>query len=48
MVTNIGGLPVREDVIVTIAGTVSGFSEDEFLLRDSTGEFGLHQRVTTG
>ncbi|NJR24802.1 MAG: calcium-binding protein [Richelia sp. CSU_2_1] len=38
MVTNIGGLPVREDVIVTIAGTVSGFSEDEFLLRDSTGE----------
>ena len=38
MVTNIGGLPVREDVIVTIAGTVSGFREDEFLLRDSTGE----------
>ncbi|MEG5167986.1 hypothetical protein, partial [Microcoleus sp. AT10-A2] len=38
MVTNIGGLPVREDVIVTIAGTVSGFREDEFLLRDNTGE----------
>ncbi|MEG5167987.1 calcium-binding protein, partial [Microcoleus sp. AT10-A2] len=35
---NIGGLPVREDVIVTIAGTVSGFREDEFLLRDNTGE----------
>jgi Ca2+-binding RTX toxin-like protein len=35
---NIGGLPVREDVIVTIAGTVAGFREDEFLLRDSTGE----------
>ncbi len=38
MATNIGGLPVREDVIVTIAGTVAGFREDEFLLQDSTGQ----------
>jgi uncharacterized protein YdeI (BOF family) len=38
MATNIGELPVREDVIVTIAGTVAGFREDEFLLRDNTGE----------
>ncbi len=38
MATNIGGLPVREDVIVTISGTVAGFREDEFLLQDSTGQ----------
>lgn len=38
MATNIGGLPVREDVIVTIAGTVAGFREEDFLLQDSTGQ----------
>jgi uncharacterized protein YdeI (BOF family) len=38
MATNIGELPVREDVIVTIAGTVAAVREDEFLLQDSTGQ----------
>ncbi len=37
-VQNIGGLPVREDVIVTIAGQVAAVREDEFLLQDSTGQ----------
>ncbi len=38
MVTNIGDLQVREDFIVTIAGTVVGVREDEFLLQDGTGQ----------
>ncbi len=42
---NIGGLPVREDVIVTIAGTVVGFREDEFLLQDSTGQIWVEPKA---
>jgi uncharacterized protein YdeI (BOF family) len=38
MVTNIGDLQVRDDFIVTIAGTVIGVREDEFLLQDGTGQ----------
>jgi uncharacterized protein YdeI (BOF family) len=38
MTTNIGDLQVREDFIVTIAGTVVSVREDEFLLQDSTGQ----------
>lgn len=38
MITNIRDLPVRDDVIVTISGTITGIREDEFLLQDSTGQ----------
>ncbi|QYO67408.1 restriction endonuclease subunit S [Leptolyngbya sp. 7M] len=38
MVTNIRDLQVRDDFIVTIAGTVTNVREDEFLLQDSTGQ----------
>lgn len=38
MVTNIRDLQVRDDFIVTIAGTVAALREDEFLLQDSTGQ----------
>lgn len=38
MVTNIRDLQVRDDFIVTIAGTVIGTREDEFLLQDNTGQ----------
>jgi hypothetical protein len=38
MVTNIRDLQVREDVIVTIQGTVVGVREDEFILQDATGQ----------
>ncbi|MBF2047156.1 MAG: hypothetical protein IGS54_07305 [Elainella sp. C42_A2020_010] len=38
MVTNIRDLQVRDDFIVTIAGTVINVREDEFLLQDSTGQ----------
>lgn len=36
--TPIGSLQVRDDFMVTIAGTVIGLREDEFLLQDSTGQ----------
>ncbi len=45
MATNIGGLPVREGVIVTISGTVAGFREDEFLLQDSTGQIWVEPKA---
>ncbi len=38
MVTKIRDLQVRDDLIVTIAGTVVAVREDEFLLQDSTGQ----------
>ncbi len=38
MVTNIRDLLIRDDVIVSIAGTVVSIREDEFLLQDSTGQ----------
>lgn len=38
MVTNIRDLQIRDDFIVTIAGTVVDVRDDEFLLRDSTGQ----------
>lgn len=40
MVTNIGGLPVREDVIVTIAGTVVAFREEDFYSEIVPEKFG--------
>ena len=38
VITSIGDLQVRDDVIVTIAGTIVRIREDEFLLQDSTGQ----------
>ncbi len=38
MATSIASLGVQEDVLVTIAGTVVGVREDEFLLQDTTGQ----------
>lgn len=38
MTTSIANLQVREDFIVTIAGSIVGIREDEFLLQDSTGQ----------
>lgn len=38
MIQNIGDLQVRDDLIVTIAGTVVGVRDDEFLLQDRTGQ----------
>ncbi|WP_199246023.1 hypothetical protein [[Phormidium] sp. ETS-05] len=48
MATNIGELPVREDVIVTIAGTVAAIREDEFLLQDSTGQIWVEPQSGSG
>lgn len=34
----INNLPIQDDVIVTIAGTVAGFRGEDFLLQDGTGQ----------